>query len=349
MVDGAYDSLCDGSEGVNSYCMEPGCYDFEVSAGVFPYEIGWQMCGCTGGAPYKGHFCVESNSCKFVCTEGAAVQVYMTSEIGTGWNRAYYTIYSAVGEVLYGGSLPSGSSGNHTICLPIGCSFLAMEAGTSYGKGVGFSVCGATGGPDDVVQLCVSETLHCTAKEMLPDPDCGLNAIPFAMFDKGAMGWHGNNLTVTSSTGAVVSRHALPTGFYGEDSMCLADGCYDVDVGGGDDEKDIFWYVCGVRGTAPWHAKMCLDKKHKFCYGLKNCPVLLSYAHLSDLQYYFVSHISDPSGASTLDAGGHLHGVDEVRIILALFASAIMRSFLSCVPSAMGATTCSWELEDIKP
>ena len=61
VVSNAMDSLCYGSAGYRSYCLDIGsCYSFDVSRGYFPAEVEWKMCGINGGAPYSGIFCVTS-------------------------------------------------------------------------------------------------------------------------------------------------------------------------------------------------------------------------------------------------------------------------------------------------
>jgi hypothetical protein len=56
VVDGAFDSLCSGTDDSRTYCVSPGCYTLEVSRGYFPQEVGWLMCGTKGGAPFTGEF-----------------------------------------------------------------------------------------------------------------------------------------------------------------------------------------------------------------------------------------------------------------------------------------------------
>ena len=54
VVDGAFNSLCSGSSDTHKYCIPDGCYSLEVSRGYFPQEVGWSMCGTSGGAPFTG-------------------------------------------------------------------------------------------------------------------------------------------------------------------------------------------------------------------------------------------------------------------------------------------------------
>jgi hypothetical protein len=63
VVGNAMDSLCYGNQAHRSYCLEIGqCYSFEVSRGYFPSEVAWNMCGASGGAPYRGNFCVTDGA-----------------------------------------------------------------------------------------------------------------------------------------------------------------------------------------------------------------------------------------------------------------------------------------------
>lgn len=90
-VNGATDSLCQGSKDTRSYCLPEGKYVFSVDKGMFPQENQWSMCGVTGGGVYTGVFSVEAKShgssfCKFLCDGGKRPldSILMMSE-GDGW------------------------------------------------------------------------------------------------------------------------------------------------------------------------------------------------------------------------------------------------------------------------
>eukprot|EP01041_Mallomonas_annulata_P006029 gene6029-12152_t len=313
IVDDAFDGLCFGDGDAKDYCLEEGIYNFEVSRGLVPHEVGWKMCGATGGAPYHGLISIAENRCEFICPDGLDTTIVMHDTLGSGWGRAYYSIYSEQGSILYGGSLHSGSDGADNLCLPIGCNTLIMTGGGALPKQVRFEICDFEGFGAEVLTICVNDQLECTVTTPLPDPTCAVNSIPFSMFDIGAEGWEGANMTLKNhSTGAVVASSTLAAGFAGEDSLCLHDGCYDFDVRGGKSQKNVFWYTCGVKGPVPWHGRLCVEKKYGLCYGLTGCPWLLSRGPKHDLQYYFITAISNVTGLPALIDFGNLHGVHEM-------------------------------------
>ena len=54
------------------------------------------------------------------------------------------------------------------------------------------------------------------------------------MYDSYADGWNGGTYTITDvTTGLPVATGGLVSGAYGQDALCLPDGCYEVVVGGG--------------------------------------------------------------------------------------------------------------------
>ena len=137
VVDGAFNSLCSGESGDATYCLPaPGCYSFEVSRGYFPQvrahpqhprhhtvpltlamfaiecsaairpcsvtcpaqEVGWSMCGTSGGAPYSGQLCTSSSTaCAMYCpAHSAGVEMTLRDSYGDGWAGGYFALYSNV-------------------------------------------------------------------------------------------------------------------------------------------------------------------------------------------------------------------------------------------------------------
>lgn len=91
----------------------------------------------------------------------------------------------------------------------------------------------------------------------LPSIDCasGTYRYRFHMFDTGGDGWGSATYALFSSTslaelgeGALVASGTLVAGAEGSDWLCLADGCYELIVGGGSADSEIgFEFVDEVR------------------------------------------------------------------------------------------------------
>ena len=75
------------------------------------------------------------------------------------------------------------------------------------------------------------------------------------MFDTGGDGWGSATYALFSSTslaesgeGALVTSGTLAAGAEGSDWLCLADGCYELIVGGGSADSEIgFEFIDEVR------------------------------------------------------------------------------------------------------
>ena len=334
---GALDSLCDGYSATKRYCFHDGMYTLRVESGQFPNENEWEMCGIKGGAPYVGQFEVLSShthNCVFVCDGRPLTTLLMSDSYGDGWNGAYYNIFSFDGVLLFGGSLEDGTVGSHRLCLPVGCSLLLMGAVGEASSEVSYSLCGFEGTVDDIVNVCVDETTGaCTVSAVEPDSavDCdqsrdhsGVDVMLFHFREEEGEedGLTGGvvSLTITDplNSNAVVAEKSLVNDFKGIYEICLRDGCYDVDIQVHSEEGDpvdAMWIVCGTRGVAPWKATLCVNKQYNFCYGLSNCPLLLSYAQRSDMHRYLVYHsIVDENGfpSNEVTLFGNVHGAHEL-------------------------------------
>ena len=75
------------------------------------------------------------------------------------------------------------------------------------------------------------------------------------MRDSGGDGWQGGSFAVMNSTsyvlqgeGAIVTMGTLGDGASGVEWFCLADGCYELDVGGGVAEAEMSFELVDTHG-----------------------------------------------------------------------------------------------------
>ena len=76
------------------------------------------------------------------------------------------------------------------------------------------------------------------------------------MFDTGGDGWQSATYKLYNSTsladtleGTIAASGTLGDGFEGSDWICLADGCYEIVVGGGSADSEVgFEFYDEVRG-----------------------------------------------------------------------------------------------------
>jgi len=82
-----------------------------------------------------------------------------------------------------------------------------------------------------------------------PASCCFENCVNLIMNDSFGDGWNGASATIIDGlSGAIVGTAGLPTGSNGTASFCLADGCYQIIVGGGAWDGEISWTLTGVTG-----------------------------------------------------------------------------------------------------
>lgn len=76
------------------------------------------------------------------------------------------------------------------------------------------------------------------------------------MFDFAENGWNGASYTISdASDDEVIASGDIDTAEQGDglgngiDALCLEDGCYYIEVGGGDNDEQIAWVLLGVNGV----------------------------------------------------------------------------------------------------
>jgi hypothetical protein len=294
VVDGAYNSLCYDAEDKATYCLPRNqCYIFDVNRGYFPQEVGWTMCGVSGGAPSSQQFCVSAAGvCSAVCSASTKnIPLLLEDAYGDGWEGAYYAIYDpATGEQDFGGTLVDGLKITHNICMPLGgCYVLLMEQPGDHGQEVSISVCGQKFGSDAAVRICLNSAGTCTVSSLHTEEECvDSNDVEVLMFADGSAGWEGASISVMSDpvqsngTDAVVATATLDGGFEGSVHMCVPDGCFDFDtITSGDANVDskLFWLACGELGKVPASRRLCVNYELGLCYGLSGCSTAFSSAH----------------------------------------------------------------------
>jgi len=76
-----------------------------------------------------------------------------------------------------------------------------------------------------------------------PPPSCKSTLIKIMQYDSWGDGWNDASMTVKTVDGAVIYEGTLLDGSEGVVQQCLSDGCYVVDMEGGDWGNEISWEV----------------------------------------------------------------------------------------------------------
>jgi hypothetical protein len=197
-------------------CLATGCYSMDVGGGTFDSEVGWTLVGidngpASGGAPVAGFlFGVGGASCVIPgCTDSAACNFNALATQDDG-------------SCVFPGCTDAA-----------GCNFDAA-AGCDDGS---CTYPGCTNGAAcnfDAAAGCDDGTC------------CFDNCVTIDMTDTFGDGWNGANYDIYDELGNLVVTGTLPGGTAGTDFLCLASGCYSMDVGGGGFDSEIGWVLNGV-------------------------------------------------------------------------------------------------------
>jgi subtilisin family serine protease len=322
IADSAYDALCYDNKGQRSYCLPNGLYNLDVNRGYYPIEVSFKMCGVIGGAPFSGQFQISNDgySCHHHCSSGSMETLTLYDNYDDGWEGAYYATYNSDGKQLFGGTLESGGQCDFQQCLPVGCSYMMLEEMGDYPEEISFEICGFIAFPSDIVTICVDPiSFECTASSNSGNNTCRNNQsnIPFYMFDYDSNGWSGSKVNIKNLDNSIMYSNTLINGFELTNNLCLDDGCYDVNAiaGAGLDEyrlSQLFWNVCGFRGTIPFNSAICVEKDYDLCYGLTGCVYTKSYSHKSDENSLVVSHFESSVRYNIIDIFENVHSVYEL-------------------------------------
>lgn len=330
VVDDAIDALCTGTSATDRYCLPDGCYSFEVSAGRLPNEIGWSVCGISGGAPYtNGGVCVSDGgkTCTANCHNDSSMQVMTLSTLGReGWQGAYYAVFTEIGEHLLGGTLLESNSGEHILCIPRkSCYYVMILLEGETPDEVSFNICDTTGYSGEALYLCIDEHNVCSVtqthssdatNEQLSCQVRNGSYYPMSMFSLDGNGWQaGDQYAIALSEGTEPPlRGTLPAGKFAlTEGLCLSDGCHNLTVGSKSSKpSNEFWFMCNRRGLVPHASQVCVERNFGLCYGISGCPILKSYLPHSAGQYFFMYHVEHTIGLPIIDQALHLHSVREM-------------------------------------
>ena len=228
-------TLASGSSGtadisINVSCAIPGCTD-----------------------PAASNYDPAATQDDGSCCYGDFATLNMFDSFGDGWNGNYFTMTNVVdGSVVFNSTLATGTSGTDGACVPVGCYDIVVNGGSWQSEvswdltdGAGNIV--ASGGAPYSGQIAYGDSNACNIG---CTDSTALNYDPNAMYDDGSCAYPclDNQVYITVNTdyyggecswditddasGAVVASG----GPYGigyntvNDSVCLADGCYTLNM-----------------------------------------------------------------------------------------------------------------------
>jgi hypothetical protein len=191
---------------------------------------------------------------------------------GCAVNGDYNMTSDDNGTIIFTMGAPNyGSQATHTFCLPSvsvpGCTEPAAcnyDSGANSNDGsCDYSCYGCTDslacnydssvtiddGSCDFACYGCTNSLACNydSTSTMDDGSCCIgNCITIDMTDSFGDGWNNGTYDIYDGGGALVVSGTLPGGSIGSDFLCLPDGCYTMDVGGGDFDSEIGWTLNGI-------------------------------------------------------------------------------------------------------
>ncbi|MCP4798510.1 MAG: hypothetical protein GY893_01010, partial [bacterium] len=267
-------------------CMDPNADNYDPSAN---YDDGsCEYWGCTD--PNALNFDTGANtddgSCEYSCVyQGFAGQLMidMHDSFGDSWNGNLLYIVSSNGDTLNpgGSTVGSGSDASDSICIPNGCYWVTCDYG-SWQSEVSWELVldGDTlltgGSPfSGLLEVgaggcnlgCTDPTADNYSSTATGDNGscmytCNDNVFTLSMIDLGG-GWGGSQWDLYDGSGNLVASNSLTNPFANWDTLCLADGCYNLTVTSGSNDAGVWWTMTDgagnvtLAGGAPYADTVC--------------------------------------------------------------------------------------------
>ena len=283
---------CVGSEtffvtaSIDLGCTDPLADNYDPSANQDDGSCLYYGCTDVNAINYDSGANFDDGSCEYTCVyQGYAGQLLidMHDSFGDSWNGNFLYIVSANGDTLNSGgsTVSSGAEEDDSLCILPGCYWVTVDYGSWQGEVSWELVLDGdtllTGGAPFSGLLEIgtgSCNLGCT------DPNaqnfdanatadngscmysCTDNVFTLNLMDLGG-GWGGSSFDMYDGSGNLVTSMTLSNPFASWDTLCLADGCYNIVVTSGTNDAGVMWNLVDgsgnvtAAGGAPFADTLC--------------------------------------------------------------------------------------------
>ena len=276
---------------VDSGCTDPLANNYDPSANL--NDGSCQYLGCTDSlaSNYVTGANVDDGSCTYNCAysgyDGDLV-IDMHDSFGDGWNGSVLTITNANGDTINtgGSTILTGAENDDSLCVYNGCYEVNVTANTWNGEvsweilldGDTVLAAAAPGSPfSGLLEIgtgaCNLGCTDSTAQNFDPVAvtdngscmyTCADNVVLLNMSDSNGGGWGGSLFSLYDGSGNLVTSTTYGGIFAAWDTLCLADGCYNLVVSSGSNNGGVSWSLSDGSGTvflaggAPYADTLCL-------------------------------------------------------------------------------------------
>ncbi len=231
-------------------CCFSNCVEIEITDSDFPAEVGYTLFDSEDNVIFS----IPANaapSSSIVCLSAGCYRMLLTDEFGDGWNGATYQVSFVAGSTIISGgfeNFPVSAAFERNVYFLIGPGTLGCTdpLACNYNPA---ATC--NNGTCDYVTCygCTnSEACNFTPSATFDDGSCCLsNCVELIKVDYVGDGWNGGSFEIRDSFGDLVVTGTLEdTKSYDEMDLCLEDGCYTIEIFGGDYPEEIEWSLIGV-------------------------------------------------------------------------------------------------------
>ncbi|MFM7618991.1 MAG: T9SS type A sorting domain-containing protein [Bacteroidota bacterium] len=231
----------------NGTCCFSTCGEIEITSGLYPSEISYQLVNGVNTVLFTG----TGASSGSVCLSAGCYQFRMSDSFGDGWNTAVYSLTDQSSNVIIQGTFlnnPVYNAFNDTVGFSIGGGILGCTDNTACNYNASATCDDASCEYESCRGCTNSAACNFDPSATINDGSCCLsNCLTFTMYDSMGDTWNGGTYTLVDLASTVLYSGTMDaTASSQTTNFCVADGCYYLQINGGDFPSEISWSLAGT-------------------------------------------------------------------------------------------------------